>query len=145
MSDSVYGRCYLLIDQHGPAPKAMSLLDRASNFVHSKAQDTILAILSAGPVPRHVAFVMDGNRRYARQHQKEIREGHADGFLALRRVSLSLQYPEALGFLMRMKLRLLRYASGWASNVSPYLLSQFRTSNVQRRKWMISCTWLRRS
>ncbi|PCH37650.1 Di-trans-poly-cis-decaprenylcistransferase [Wolfiporia cocos MD-104 SS10] len=52
----------------------------------SKIQDIVLAILAAGPVPRHVAFVMDGNRRYARMHQRRVQEGHAEGFLALRRV-----------------------------------------------------------
>lgn len=72
----------------------MSLLDRATNFVYTKAQNTVLSILSAGPVPRHVAFVMDGNRRHARQHQKDIIEGHAAGFLALRRVSLNAWFTQ---------------------------------------------------
>ncbi|EMD38029.1 hypothetical protein CERSUDRAFT_93552 [Gelatoporia subvermispora B] len=52
----------------------------------SKLQDALLAIISAGPVPRHVAFVMDGNRRYARSKKKMVKEGHSDGFLALKRV-----------------------------------------------------------
>ncbi|KZT35469.1 Di-trans-poly-cis-decaprenylcistransferase [Sistotremastrum suecicum HHB10207 ss-3] len=46
----------------------------------------LIWVLSSGPLPRHVAFVMDGNRRYARQHQKRVFEGHSDGFMALRRV-----------------------------------------------------------
>ncbi|KZT02389.1 Di-trans-poly-cis-decaprenylcistransferase [Laetiporus sulphureus 93-53] len=58
------------------------LADTASD----KAQDALLTVLAAGPVPRHVAFVMDGNRRYARMHNKRVFEGHSDGFLALRRV-----------------------------------------------------------
>ncbi|KAI0929301.1 hypothetical protein AcW1_006281 [Taiwanofungus camphoratus] len=52
----------------------------------SKIQDAVLTILAAGPVPRHIAFVMDGNRRYARLHHKQISEGHSEGFLALRRM-----------------------------------------------------------
>ncbi|KAH9952031.1 Di-trans-poly-cis-decaprenylcistransferase [Amylocystis lapponica] len=52
----------------------------------SNAQRLLLAVLAAGPIPRHVAFVMDGNRRYARMHQKKIQQGHSEGFLALRRV-----------------------------------------------------------
>jgi len=43
----------------------------------------LLAILAAGPMPKHIAFVMDGNRRYARSHQKRVQEGHSDGYTAL--------------------------------------------------------------
>ncbi|KAH6886721.1 Decaprenyl diphosphate synthase-like protein [Coprinopsis sp. MPI-PUGE-AT-0042] len=50
------------------------------------AQDFILNVLASGPIPRHVAFVMDGNRRYARRNHKKVQQGHSDGFLALRRV-----------------------------------------------------------
>jgi len=43
----------------------------------------LLSVLAAGPVPQHIGFVMDGNRRYARMHQKRVQEGHYDGFHAL--------------------------------------------------------------
>jgi len=52
----------------------------------TRARNAVLAVLAAGPIPRHIAFVMDGNRRYARSHQKRVQEGHADGFVALRRM-----------------------------------------------------------
>jgi hypothetical protein len=60
------------------------------NWVHAKAQHVLLTTLAAGPVPQHIAFVMDGNRRYARINHKEIQEGHSLGFVALRKVSLHL-------------------------------------------------------
>ncbi|KIL66985.1 hypothetical protein M378DRAFT_322594 [Amanita muscaria Koide BX008] len=44
----------------------------------------LLFVLAAGPIPAHVAFVMDGNRRYARSHHKVIQQGHGEGFVALR-------------------------------------------------------------
>ncbi|KAJ3993504.1 Decaprenyl diphosphate synthase-like protein [Lentinula boryana] len=50
------------------------------------AQRSLLRVLAAGPVPQHVGFVMDGNRRYARGKGKLVQEGHGDGYLALRRV-----------------------------------------------------------
>lgn len=56
------------------------------NKIASKAQDIILKILATGPIPKHVAFVMDGNRRYARMNHKKIQQGHSDGYLALRKV-----------------------------------------------------------
>ena len=66
------------------------LLRRGWNWLQdkitSKARNFLLKILAAGPIPKHVAFVMDGNRRYARLNHKEIQEGHSDGFVALRRV-----------------------------------------------------------
>ncbi|TFK33857.1 Decaprenyl diphosphate synthase-like protein [Crucibulum laeve] len=52
----------------------------------SKARNLLLRVLAAGPIPRHVAFVMDGNRRYARMNHKKIQQGHTDGFIALRRM-----------------------------------------------------------
>uniref|UniRef100_A0A0K8TTW0 Alkyl transferase n=1 Tax=Tabanus bromius TaxID=304241 RepID=A0A0K8TTW0_TABBR len=37
-------------------------------------------IIKAGPIPRHVAFIMDGNRRYARNANIDKKEGHSRGF-----------------------------------------------------------------
>jgi ditrans,polycis-polyprenyl diphosphate synthase len=37
-------------------------------------------------VPRHVAFVMDGNRRFARERGWVVRRGHEEGFESLKSV-----------------------------------------------------------
>jgi ditrans,polycis-polyprenyl diphosphate synthase len=57
-------------------------VDWALNIVRS----TVIGALSQGPIPGHVAFEMDGNRRYARSHKIETIEGHSLGFEALARV-----------------------------------------------------------
>ncbi|KAH8979735.1 Di-trans-poly-cis-decaprenylcistransferase [Lactarius akahatsu] len=44
------------------------------------------AVLREGPIPQHVAFVMDGNRRHARTHGTKVLQGHVDGFAALKKV-----------------------------------------------------------
>ncbi|KZV13929.1 dehydrodolichyl diphosphate synthase 6-like [Dorcoceras hygrometricum] len=40
-------------------------------------------ILSVGPMPKHIAFIMDGNRRYAKQQNLEEGAGHKEGYCAL--------------------------------------------------------------
>jgi undecaprenyl diphosphate synthase len=45
------------------------------------------AALDPALVPRHVAIIMDGNRRWARQHGVPAIEGHRQGMIALRRVT----------------------------------------------------------
>lgn len=37
-------------------------------------------ILKAGPLPKHIAIIMDGNRRYAKNHNLQKIEGHKSGF-----------------------------------------------------------------
>lgn len=44
-------------------------------------------LLQAGPMPKHVAFIMDGNRRFARKNNMERQEGHMQGFDKLAEVS----------------------------------------------------------
>lgn len=46
----------------------------------------LLGLLSLGPVPKHIAFVMDGNRRWARERKASVSDGHRTGFGALKRV-----------------------------------------------------------
>ena len=81
-----------------PLPEAMFLLvgwhwywQWLQNTIASIVQSFLLKILAAGPIPKHIAFVMDGNRRYARLNHKEVQQGHRDGFTALRRVSRDAQ------------------------------------------------------
>ncbi|KAK3304049.1 Decaprenyl diphosphate synthase-like protein [Chaetomium strumarium] len=52
----------------------------------NRLRSTLIGALSQGPIPGHVAFEMDGNRRYARSHKIETIEGHHLGFEALARV-----------------------------------------------------------
>ncbi|KAI9741332.1 MAG: cis-prenyltransferase [Cirrosporium novae-zelandiae] len=49
-------------------------------------QELLIGALRQGPIPQHVAFVMDGNRRFARNHGIETIEGHNLGFEALAQI-----------------------------------------------------------
>ncbi|KIA75570.1 hypothetical protein HK57_00673 [Aspergillus ustus] len=46
----------------------------------------LLDIIQHGPVPRHVAIILDGNRRWARERQLPIIEGHRAGVESLLKV-----------------------------------------------------------
>lgn len=52
-------------------------------------------ILQTGPTPRHVGVIMDGNRRFAREHKLEVKEGHSFGFDAMAAV-LELLYQSGV-------------------------------------------------
>jgi len=53
-------------------------------------------ILQSGPLPKHVAIIMDGNRRFARHNNKKTIEGHMSGFDKL---------VEALNWCFTMKVK----------------------------------------
>ncbi|KAL8968279.1 MAG: hypothetical protein Q9183_002537 [Haloplaca sp. 2 TL-2023] len=51
-----------------------------------RLRELLIGALRQGPIPQHVAFVMDGNRRFAKSHGIETVEGHNLGFEALAKV-----------------------------------------------------------
>lgn len=44
---------------------------------------SVTSIISIAPVPQHVAFIMDGNRRYAERQQLQTVQGHSFGYQRL--------------------------------------------------------------
>ena len=57
-------------------------------------QRAACSVVSAGPLPRHVAFIMDGNRRWARNRGLPVAEGHRRGYAKLEE---SLRWCAELG------------------------------------------------
>ncbi|KAJ5505818.1 hypothetical protein N7453_004775 [Penicillium expansum] len=57
-----------------------------AEYAITSLKELLIGALQQGPVPQHVAFVMDGNRRFARSHGIETVEGHNLGFEALARI-----------------------------------------------------------
>lgn len=39
-----------------------------------------IKVVKTGRVPQHIAFIMDGNRRYAKKHKENTSAGHSKGF-----------------------------------------------------------------
>ncbi|KAK6197316.1 cis-prenyltransferase [Scheffersomyces amazonensis] len=65
-----------------------SIFNVLSNFplltyVISFLQDFIIGVLNTGPIPKHIAIIMDGNRRYAKQNNLALKDGHTAGAEAL--------------------------------------------------------------
>ncbi|GMH25769.1 hypothetical protein Nepgr_027612 [Nepenthes gracilis] len=63
-----------------------SSIERSSSIISSlgnAVRKCIFSILSVGPIPNHIAFIMDGNRRYAKKHNLMEGTGHRLGFVAL--------------------------------------------------------------
>lgn len=52
----------------------------------NQLREILIGALRQGEIPKHVAFVMDGNRRYAKNNRMETVEGHNLGFEALARI-----------------------------------------------------------
>lgn len=51
--------------------------------IHKFAWKCLFSVLSIGPIPDHIAFIMDGNRRYAKRYNLEEGAGHKLGYMAL--------------------------------------------------------------
>ncbi|KAH0993552.1 hypothetical protein GBA52_005035 [Prunus armeniaca] len=54
----------------------------------------LFLVISVRPIPHHIAFIVDGNRRYAKKRKLKEGDGHRVGFLALMSM---LKYSYELG------------------------------------------------
>ena len=51
-----------------------------------RLQNSCIAAIRRGPIPQHIAIIMDGNRRYARSNRIDTAEGHYSGAETLKNV-----------------------------------------------------------
>src|SRR5271154_1976474 len=68
-------QCLHLISSFPPLQSGMKRL-----------QNSCIAAIRRGPVPQHIAIIMDGNRRYARSNRMDSAEGHYSGAETLKNV-----------------------------------------------------------
>lgn len=61
----------------------MTLIELDYNF--NMFERLAAKVIRYGPIPSHIAVIMDGNRRFAKKNNKSIKEGHESGFHALMR------------------------------------------------------------
>lgn len=55
-------------------------------WLHPALRALLLSTLKLGPLPAHIAFIMDGNRRHALNHAQPLQVAHEQGFEALKRI-----------------------------------------------------------
>ncbi|EJS42389.1 srt1p [Saccharomyces arboricola H-6] len=56
---------------------------RLFSWLYITVQNLLIKSLSVGPIPEHVSFIMDGNRRYAKSRRLPVKKGHEAGGLTL--------------------------------------------------------------
>ena len=64
-------------------------------WASTQLRELFISSVRQGPVPQHIAFVMDGNRRFARANHIETVEGHNLGFEALAKI-LEVSYKSGV-------------------------------------------------
>ena len=114
-------------------------------------RELLIGALRQGPMPQHIAFVMDGNRRFARSHGIETVEGHNLGFEALAKVhKVRLGRDSDNTLLISIHFRSSKSATSPGSKSLPYTPLALKTSNARNTKstplWIwqksSSCNWL---
>ncbi|GIJ82949.1 ditrans,polycis-polyprenyl diphosphate synthase [Aspergillus pseudoviridinutans] len=60
-----------------------SMMKKALNS--NWTRDLLMNIARQGPIPQHIAFMMDGNRQFARAHGMSIEQGHKLGGAAMKK------------------------------------------------------------
>jgi ditrans,polycis-polyprenyl diphosphate synthase len=67
---------------------------KMAQWMMDRFEDAVAAVLRQGACPQHVAFIMDGNRRFARGKGLSVPEGHKQGYMKLQE---TLQWCLRLG------------------------------------------------
>lgn len=53
------------------------------NWLNSFVVNFMINIFKSGPIPKHIAIIMDGNRRYGRKQKISLHEAYTKGFETL--------------------------------------------------------------
>ena len=81
--------------------ESVSLLASSTAYASKLLRSWITKVLQSGPIPQHIAFIMDGNRRFATSLKKSSTAGHEYGYLKVRKwveshAAAQLRIPKCL-------------------------------------------------
>lgn len=112
-----------------PSPTEKSWYSLSVDSVSSWIRWFVGRTLKAGgPIPRHIAFIMDGNRRFARKVKKDVTSGHDLGGMKLKQ---TLEWCLELGIL---------HVSAFAFSIENFKRSKEEVDglmNLARKKLMV--------
>ncbi|KAJ0703605.1 putative rubber cis-polyprenylcistransferase [Helianthus annuus] len=74
--------------------RSESIMTKFLADLNITARKLLFRVISTGPIPQHIAFIMDGNRRFAKKWKLTEGGGHKAGFLSLMSV---LKYCYEIG------------------------------------------------
>ena len=78
------------IDETIPAstqPSSPNFLSSPVSYLSKQFREFLIKTLRHGPIPQHVGFIMDGNRRFARKVKVQTTKGHYMGFTKMEEVN----------------------------------------------------------
>lgn len=97
------------------------------------------AVLASGVIPAHVAFIMDGNRRFATKIKKERSYGHSLGFTKLTEVRTT---AEPIPYAVQISLSLFsQQVLVWCKDlgIKEVTVYAFSIENFKRSKVEVDC------
>ncbi|GAB0098636.1 hypothetical protein DMENIID0001_144000 [Sergentomyia squamirostris] len=77
--------------------KFLGIIEKWINWWNYQFEFFLLHLIVVRKIPKHIAFIMDGNRRFARENNLPTPMGHVEGFQSLQRLVrwlFLLQVPE---------------------------------------------------
>lgn len=96
----------------------------------------VLETLAQGPIPQHVAFIMDGNRRYAKDNSISMAAGYLAGAKALVKVNYHVKNSKLSIIEIANTNRSWIHASITVSMLYPSTPSALKTSTDRKSRSM---------
>lgn len=116
----------------------MDTLQRYLDSANDVLQHVCIKVLSKGRIPRHIGFILDGNRRFARKAGAESTKfGHYEGFRQLQLVQHTTYHHADM--LLMVCHRCLISVCDWAWKLLQSMHSALRTLSDRRMRWNTLC------
>ncbi|KAI9473038.1 Di-trans-poly-cis-decaprenylcistransferase [Coemansia mojavensis] len=83
---AIAGLYVLIAGSYKPTLPLHAQCKQILEYLQKQQRRLLVRVAKQGRIPQHVAFIMDGNRRYARKRHRIASSGHVSGFYRLANV-----------------------------------------------------------